>query len=147
MILSYTPRQLSANLIAGILNQAYIKSEVIKKEQGNDLVNFSMNNIDCTMSVLGNTIQIYHIIHAKPDADVDTVKKVVNHINHSIIHTKYVGERPDGSHLIAFHHSHWIPEDETITSGYIVKLARSFSSFQERHLAHWNKTVKQALLV
>ena len=147
MILSYTPRQLSASLIAGILNQAYIKSEVVKQEQGGDLVNFSMNNIDCSISILGNTLQIYHIIHAKPDSDLNVIKRVVNHINHSIIHTKYVGVRPDGSHLIAFHHSHWIPEDETITPGYIVKLARSFSSFQEKHLAHWNKTVRQALLV
>ena len=145
MILTYLPNQLSADMLAGILNQAFIKSEVVKKDDSCEFVNFSMNNIVCSMSVLGNTIQMNHVIHSDLGADLQAVKKIVDHINDSIIHSKYVGMTHQGSHLIAFHHSNWIPEDETISEGYIVKLARSFISFQEKHLAQWSSTVKRAL--
>ena len=99
------------------------------------------------MSILGNTIQMNHVIHSDLGADLEVVEKIVDHINDSIMHSKYVGMTDQGSHLTTFHHSHWISDDETISAGYIVKLARSFISFQEKHLAQWSSTVNRALHV
>ena len=146
MKLTYTPAQLRADLLAGVLNQAFIKSEVKQRQGPGDFVRFSLDNTVCQLSVLGNTLQLNHLIQLDHDIDIKTVKLIVEHINDCIIHATYVGLSKQGFHLVAFHHSHWIPEDETISAGYIVKLARSFVLFQKKHLGCWKETVQIALM-
>ena len=47
MKLAFTSRQLNADLLAGVLNQAFIKSDVVKRDQGTDRVIFSINGMKC----------------------------------------------------------------------------------------------------
>ena len=145
MNLTFTPKQLNGNILAGILNQAFIKSNIIQSDADIDNISFSMNDMQCKMSILGNTLQLSHVIRIERSASQESVLKIVDHINCKIIHAKYAGTCGDGSHLIAHHYAHWIPEDETIAAAYIVKLARSFIGFQEKHLSHWESLTQRVL--
>ena len=145
MSLTFTPKQLNGNILAEILNQAYIKSDVIQSDKGIDNISFLMNDMQCKMSILGNTLQLSHVIRIERSASQESVLKIVDHINCKIIHSKHAGTCVDGSDLIAHHYAHWIPEDETISADYIVKLARSFIGFQEKHLSHWESLTQRIL--
>ena len=145
MSLTFTPKQLNGNILAEILNQAYIKSDVIQSEKGIDTISFLMNDMQCKMSILGNALQLSHVIRIERSASQESVLKIVDHINCKIIHSKHAGTCVDGSDLIAHHYAHWIPEDETISADYIVKLARSFIGFQEKHLSHWESLTQRIL--
>ena len=145
MSLTFTPKQLNGNILAEILNQAYIKSDVIQSDKGIDNISFLMNDMQCKMSILGNTLLLSHVIRIERSASQESVLKIVDHINCKIIHSKHAGTCVDGSDLIAHHYAHWIPEDETISADYIVKLARSFIGFQEKHLSHWESLTQRIL--
>ena len=145
MSLTFTPKQLNGNILAEILNQAYIKSDVIQSDKGIDNISFLMNDMQCKMSILGNALQLSHVIRIERSASQESVLKIVDHINCKIIHSKHAGTCVDGSDLIAHHYAHWIPEDETISADYIVKLARSFIGFQEKHLSHWESFTQRVL--
>ena len=145
MNLTFTPRQLNENILSAILNQVYIKSDVIQGDTGIDNISFSMNDMQCKMSILGNTLQLSHVIRIERSASQESVLKIVDHINCKIIHSKHAGTCVDGSHLMAHYYAPWIPEDETISAAYIVKLARSFIGFQEKHLSHWESLTQRVL--
>ena len=145
MKIAFTSKQLTADLLAGILNQAFIKSDVNQCSKGIEHVTFEINNVKCIMAVQGDTLQLSHTIRVESNATKELILKVVNHINCKIMHAKYAGSLDDGTHLISHHYAHWIPEDETITPAYIVKLARSFMGFQEKHLSQWVSNAYKAL--
>ena len=90
MSLTFTPKQLNGNILAEILNQAYIKSDVIQSDKGIDNVSFLMNDMQCKMSILGNTLQLSHVIRIERSASQESVLKIVDHINCKIIHSKHL---------------------------------------------------------
>ena len=145
MKLEFTPKQLNADLLAGVLNQAFINSDVVKKDQGINYATFSMNGLVCEISAVGNTLQLSQTIRVTNETPKEAMLRIVEYINRNIMHSKYAGTCNDGSHLISHHYAHWIPEDETITPAYIVKLARSFAGFQEKHLKQWASNAQKAL--
>ena len=129
MNLTFTPKQLNGNILDGILNQVYIKPDVIQSYTGIVNISFSMNDAQCKISILGNTLQLSHVILVERSASQESVLKIVDHINCKIIHAKYAGTCVNGSHLMAHYYAPWIPGDETISAAYIVQLARSFIGF------------------
>lgn len=62
MNLTFTAKQLNANLLVGVLNQAFIKSDVIESTAEAANVSFFMNDLQCKMLILGNTLQLSHEI-------------------------------------------------------------------------------------
>ena len=145
MKLEFTPKQLNTDLLAGVFNQAFINSDVVKKDQGINYATFSMNGLVCEISAVGNTLQLSQTIRITNETPKEAMLRIVEYVNRNIMHSKYAGTCNDGSHLISHHYAHWIPEDETITPAYIVKLARSFAGFQEKHLKQWASNAQKAL--
>ena len=145
MRLAFTSKQLNADLLAGVLNQAFIESEVDTCLHGSKHVIFSLNGLKCKMSMQGDTVQLSQMIRVESNVPKEVILRIVDYINHKVMHSKYAGTCEDGSHLISHHYAHWIPENETITSAYIVKLARSFVGFQEKHLGQWASNAQAAL--
>ena len=145
MKLAFTSRQLNADLLAGVLNQAFIKSDVVKRDQGTDRVIFSINGMKCEILAMGDTLQLSQTIRITSETPKEAALRAVQYINRNIMHSKYVGTCDDGSHIISHHYAHWIPEDESITPAYIVKLARSFAGFQEKHMKQWPSNAQIAL--
>lgn len=145
MQLTFTPKQLSAEVLAGVLNQAFIASTISEDSRGKQFVSISLNGIQCNLKTLGNTLQFSSAIRIDNSESEESVKKVVEHINYEIIHAKHTKVDGEDSHLITHHYAHWIPEDETISAAYIVKLTRSFTAFLEKHLNRWNSLAQEAL--
>ena len=143
--LAFTSKQLNPDLLAGLLNQAFIESEVEKSPQGFDYVRFSLNGMQCRISVQGDTVQLSQSVRIENQVPREAMLRVVEYINCRVMHSKYAGTCDDGSHLISHHYGHWIPEDETITAAYIVKLVRSFVRFQEKQLGQWASNAQAAL--
>ena len=44
-----------------------------------------------------------------------------------------------------FHYQLWIPEDESVSAAYLVKLTRSFASAMEKINDKWNEIYSAAL--
>lgn len=143
--LAFTSKQLNSDLLAGLLNQAFIESEVEKSPQGFDCVSFSLNGMQCRISVQGDMVQLSQLVRIENKVPREAMLRVVEYINCRIMHSKYAGTCDDGSHVISQHYGHWIPEDETITAVYIVKLVRSFVRFQEKQLGQWASYAQAAL--
>ena len=86
MDLSFTTKQLNANLLAEVLNQAFIKSNVIESTAESGNISFFMNDLQRKMSILGNTLQPSQVIRGENTASQASVLNIVDHINRKIIH-------------------------------------------------------------
>ena len=86
MKLTFTARQLNAILLAGVLNQAFIKSDVIESTARSGNVSFFMNDLQRKMSILGNTLQPSQVIRGESTASQASVLNIVDHINRITIH-------------------------------------------------------------
>jgi len=142
MELEFTFEQLTPELIANILNSAYISTEVVTYEEGTE------DEYKRAMAKLDNRhFQIFpgsfsalafrsYVTYGK-EYDEDRLRKTANYMDLFPIDTTYCERNDDGSHLMLFHYYHMIPEDETISAAYLVKLTRSFVKLMVEHMNDW----------
>ena len=69
--------------------------------------------------------------------DEGRLKEAANYMDNWSVDTTYIGKMNDDRHLMCFHHNHVIPEDEKISSAYLVKLTRYFVKAVNQHLENW----------
>tara|TARA_B100001741_G_C16127278_1_gene402891 strand:- start:56 stop:430 length:375 start_codon:yes stop_codon:yes gene_type:complete len=72
--------------------------------------------------------------------------KISNHTDRYPVDSTYEGiDASSGIAIMSLNYRHVVPEDETISAGYIVKLARYFIKHLELQKNHWPSIVKAAL--
>ena len=142
MNLSLTHDQLTLETIATILNSAYIKTEVVKRREGaedeHQIIESYLADLKFEVFPGRHDDIIFRAYMPFANAcDEERLRKSADYMDNFSVDTTYIAKMDDGGHLMCFHHNHVIPEDETISPAYLVKLARYFVRAVDQHLDNW----------
>ena len=143
MNLAFTHEQLTLETIATTLNGAYIKTEINKRQGGTkheyqvaeaclDDVKFQI------MPGRKDDIVFRAYIPFTSNHKEKNLRKAADFLNNFSVDMTYVASLNDGRHLMCFHLNHVIPEDETISPAYLIKLSRYFVKAVHQHLDNWD---------
>ena len=145
MQVSFTTKQLTNEIIAGILNQSYITSEILKRNNESTYVWSHYGGREFGIEATPDGIEMQTYQFYPSDIDRESLLKVANYMDWLIVDSQYIEEAENGDHVMRFHYQHWIPEDESITASYIVKLTRSFARQMERIDHNWPNILSAAI--
>ncbi len=145
MQLSFTAEQLTSEIIAGILNQAFIDSEIKCRENGSSYVWSKLLNMGIVIESTSRGIQFTVHQYYNSEVSKDELIKVANYMDWLLVDSTYVCQDDDGDHVMRFHYQLWIPEDESVSAGYLVKLTRSFASAMDKINDKWIEIYSAAL--
>jgi len=151
MELAFTLDQLTPEIIATVLNGAYINASVETYNEGKS-EEFKVANV----SHDGWQFQVYAGFH---DAvcfkcyqtfdsgyGEDQLKQVADYMDGFPVDSTYlISLDGDAGHLMSFHYQHLLPEDEKLSPAYLVKLCRHFAKTLNLHSANWNAIEEGAL--
>ena len=150
MDFSFTLDQLTPETIATVLNGAYIKTEVVSYNQGEEN-EYKIAKVTHD----GWCFQIYSGIHSEltfkayqtftDEYDEDRLKKIADYMDSFPIDSTYICKLDNSSHAMSFHYQHVLPEDETLSPAYLVKLCRHFTKTLDEQRVNWSSIEQGAL--
>ena len=142
MNLTFTHDQLTPETIANILNSAYITTEL--HAYGED----KQNQFEVAQATLDN--RTFQVVAANKDDilfrsyiifdkkyNEKTLRNAANFLGTYSVGSSYITKYENGNHCMSFQCNHIIPEDETISAAYLVKLTRYFVKELNCHLMNW----------
>ena len=142
MKLTFTHDQLTAECIANVLNSAYITTEVEKENEGEENETSIAKSVldDFRFEVLAGSrddVIFRSYVTFSKDYDEQRLRKAADYMDFFPVDSSYCAGLDDGGHVMCFHHNHVIPEDETISPAYLVKLTRYFVKALGTSLRVW----------
>lgn len=149
MNLTFTIDQLTPETIATILNGAYIKTEVATKHEGtkNEYQLATARLDEWTFEIqTGRFDDIIFRAYVPFDKDFsqEKLKTTADYMDNFPVDTTYITNFESGDHLMCFHYNHVLPEDETISPGYLVKLSRYFVKYLNQYFEDWKQIEQRA---
>ena len=147
MNLAFTTKQLTPETIATILNGAYIKTELITRNEGTETEYvFAQARLhQWTFEIVtGRFDDIIFRAYVPFDKsfDQEKLKKTADYMDNYPVDTTYIANFESGDHMMCFHYNHVLPEDETISPAYLVKLTRYFVKYLNQFFVDW-KIIEQ----
>ena len=149
MNLAFTTKQLTPETIATILNGAYIKTELITHNEGKEteyvLAQAQLDRYRFEV-VTGRFDDIIFRSYIPFDKsfDQEKLKAAADYMDNFPVDTTYIGNFESGDHMMCFHYNHVLPEDETISPAYLVKLTRYFVKYLSQFFNDWEAIEQRA---
>ena len=141
--ITFTVEQLTPEVIATILNGAYIKTEITIQNEGTEkeyqLATSQLDQWTFEVSTgrYDDIIFRAYVPFAK-ECDQEKLKSTADFMDNFPVDTTYITSFESGAHLMCFHYNHVLPEDETISPAYLVKLSRYFVKYLDKFNTDWH---------
>ena len=142
MNLAFTHEQLTLETIATTLNGAYVATKIIMLQAGTNrehqVAEACLDDMKFQiMPGRKDDIVFRSYIPFSSNYKEQNLRKAADFLDNYSVDMTYVASLDDGRHLMCFHLNHVIPEDETISPAYLVKLSRYFVKVVHQHLDNW----------
>jgi len=150
MDFSFTLDQLTPETIATVLNGAYIKTEAVRYNEGEEN-EYTVAKVTHD----GWVFQLYTGSHSElifksyqtfsSDYGEEKLKQIADYMDAFPVDSTYICEFDDSSHVMSFHYQHILPEDETLSPAYLVKLCRHFTKTLDEQRVNWSLIEQSAM--